>query len=89
MAKVESLRRFHGKTRKCLASGKDDECGICAVLDCPHDEPFHFHHDGCPACSRDPFCELQAHPEVEPPDACYDEATYPFIQREDHEKEAR
>ena len=21
-----------------------------AIADCPHDEPLHYHHDGCPAC---------------------------------------
>lgn len=26
------------------------ECMYCASLDCPHAEPFHYHHDGCPAC---------------------------------------
>lgn len=29
------------------------ECGICSSLCCPHGEPFHFHHDGCPACCQD------------------------------------
>lgn len=28
----------------------DEECGECAERDCPHDEPLHYHHDGCPAC---------------------------------------
>jgi len=27
-----------------------DECTICAVRDCPYDEPLHYHHDGCPSC---------------------------------------
>lgn len=27
-----------------------NECCICAVIYCPHGEPLHFHHDGCPAC---------------------------------------
>ena len=26
------------------------ECQECAELICPHREPLHFHHDGCPAC---------------------------------------
>ena len=21
-----------------------------AMYDCPHSEPLHFHHDGCPSC---------------------------------------
>ena len=33
---------------------RDDsgECVVCAVRACPFEEPFHLHHDGCPACSR-------------------------------------
>jgi hypothetical protein len=26
------------------------ECMECSVVVCPHKEPLHFHHDGCPAC---------------------------------------
>jgi hypothetical protein len=34
----------------------DGECGACAVRDCPHKEPLHYHHDGCPACwAHDPW----------------------------------
>lgn len=29
---------------------ENDECSVCAVRDCPHREPLHYHHDGCPAC---------------------------------------
>src|SRR5579859_6049679 len=28
----------------------DMECMICAIRDCPHGEPLHYHHDGCPSC---------------------------------------
>lgn len=28
------------------------ECGYCAVILCPHDDPMHFHHDGCPSCAQ-------------------------------------
>ena len=30
----------------------DAECGICAVIMCPHEDSFHFHHDGCPSCAE-------------------------------------
>lgn len=30
----------------------DGECMKCAMLVCPHGEPLHFHHDGCPACAE-------------------------------------
>lgn len=28
----------------------NDECMICSIRDCPHNEALHYHHDGCPAC---------------------------------------
>lgn len=28
----------------------DGESAILGILDCPHHEPLHYHHDGCPAC---------------------------------------
>lgn len=27
-----------------------DECTQCGAIVCPHGEPLHFHHDGCPVC---------------------------------------
>lgn len=30
------------------------ECSECAKIVCPHGEPFHLHHDGCPACYEFP-----------------------------------
>lgn len=33
-----------------LAQCKTDECAVCGSIICPHGEPLHFHHDGCPAC---------------------------------------
>lgn len=29
----------------------DPECFTCGELVCPHGEPMHFHHDGCPVCA--------------------------------------
>lgn len=26
------------------------ECLACGARACPHHEPLHYHHDGCPAC---------------------------------------
>jgi hypothetical protein len=31
------------------------ECSVCSFIVCPHKDLFHFHHDGCPACSTE--CE--------------------------------
>lgn len=41
----------HGgwRSEKCLKE-KDDECGYCAIIDCPEFESLHYHHDGCPCC---------------------------------------
>lgn len=30
--------------------GSEVLCAVCARVFCPHGEPLHFHHDGCPAC---------------------------------------
>ena len=30
-----------------------EECEQCSVRDCPHGEPLHHHHDGCPACMQE------------------------------------
>jgi hypothetical protein len=44
----------HPATTEC----PDPECLVCGARDCPHREPLHYHHDGCPACwhcpHRDP-----------------------------------
>lgn len=37
-----------GPPENCPAN----ECCICAVIHCPHGEPLHYHHDGCPACAE-------------------------------------
>jgi hypothetical protein len=26
-----------------------------AMIDCPYNEPLHFHHDGCPSCTSMDF----------------------------------
>ena len=49
----------HPPTDEC----PDPECIECGARDCPYGEPFHYHHDGCPACWRDGIqfeCELAA-----------------------------
>jgi hypothetical protein len=37
----------HPATKDC----PDQECLVCGIRDCPHKEPLHYHHDGCPVCS--------------------------------------
>lgn len=29
------------------------ECHVCSQIVCPHKDPLHFHHDGCPSCSQE------------------------------------
>lgn len=41
---------IHGSPREC---GRE-ECDLCSVIDCPHNEPLHYHHDGCPSCDSSP-----------------------------------
>ncbi len=36
----------HPPTNECA----DAECLVCGIRDCPHGEPLHYHHDGCPSC---------------------------------------
>jgi len=48
LAKLASARHFH-HGEPC----RSEECQLCGVLDCPHNEPLHYHHDGCPACTED------------------------------------
>ena len=31
----------------------DVECSYCAIRDCPNDDAFHYHHDGCTSCCFD------------------------------------
>lgn len=40
------------ETDNALQLCGDSECSTCAAIICPHGEPLHFHHDGCPACAR-------------------------------------
>lgn len=39
----------HTQQPDCIAN----ECVICAERECPHGEPLHYHHDGCPACETE------------------------------------
>ena len=34
-------------------NGWEAECLMCGAAECPHDDPMHFHHDGCPSCMDD------------------------------------
>ena len=47
------IRDLHRKIDALLAHCPDGECYECGAIICPHKEPLHFHHDGCPACCQD------------------------------------
>lgn len=49
---LRELQRLRAVTDKLLAHCPDAECMECAKACCPHGEPLHFHHDGCPACTQ-------------------------------------
>lgn len=52
----ELIRKFVQGDHKCTGDTETcgySECIICGARDCPHGEPLHYHHDGCPACSED------------------------------------
>lgn len=40
------LDPLHPPTEEC----ENEECLYCGARDCPHNEPLHYHHDGCPSC---------------------------------------
>lgn len=43
-------------TDLALARCSDNECPDCARIICPHHDPYHFHHDGCPSCAEVEAC---------------------------------
>lgn len=47
------LARSHGVSVGDYSACGDPECLVCGIVACPHREPLHFHHDGCPACYLD------------------------------------
>jgi hypothetical protein len=46
---LEASIPTHPATAEC----PDPECQICSMRDCPYGDPLHYHHDGCPICTRD------------------------------------
>ena len=48
---VEGVEVNDEHAHTCGGGPDDDgECMACGMRDCPHSEPLHYHHDGCPAC---------------------------------------
>jgi len=71
-AERDALRAALGlRTAQCDAllnhCDKDNgECGECGRIICPHKDPMHFHHDGCPSCSDEDDAALAASVASEP-----------------------
>ena len=51
-AEQAEIARLHGVIDKLLAHCPDGECHECGAAVCPHADPLHFHHDGCPSCAQ-------------------------------------
>lgn len=49
-ARIHFARLDGTLTDALLNECTEGECIVCGVICCPHAEPLHFHHDGCPAC---------------------------------------
>jgi hypothetical protein len=47
---ADEVERLRASINRMLAHCPDAECGICGKAVCPHGDPLHFHHDGCPSC---------------------------------------
>jgi hypothetical protein len=54
LAQIEDQKRvieeYMGKVEAMLRKCPDVECSHCSSVVCPHNDPLHFHHDGCPSC---------------------------------------
>ena len=48
---ADEIERLRDSVDRLLAHCPDVECSICAIAVCPHEDPFHFHHDGSPSCA--------------------------------------
>lgn len=46
------IQKLKGQIDALLAHCPNDECMECSKIVCPHGEPLHLHHDGCPACAH-------------------------------------
>lgn len=48
---LQSINLWHrNQLRHECCEAESGECSLCAILDCPHADPMHYHHDGCPSC---------------------------------------
>ena len=49
---IKRLQKTEKMVDSLLQHCDDAECYTCGEIICPHNEPLHFHHDGCPACAE-------------------------------------
>lgn len=45
----DEYRILHDRVHTCFC--RLEYCVSCAVRDCEHHDPYHYHHDGCPSCA--------------------------------------
>lgn len=48
--RIQAAKAAGALTDELLRECQECECIVCGAIVCPHHEPLHFHHDGCPAC---------------------------------------
>lgn len=48
----DEIQRLSDIVDKLLNHCPNGECMECGMIVCPHGEPLHLHHDGCPACAQ-------------------------------------
>lgn len=53
LRKLDAFHALEGCAGE-LDTCRDMECSACSIRECPHEDPMHFHHDGCPSCSSAP-----------------------------------
>lgn len=53
-SRIEMAAKSGTLTDALLNECRNAECTACGELVCPHGEPLHFHHDGCPSCEGGP-----------------------------------
>lgn len=64
IARSDVMVPYIGGTLKAsFPTFEEAEDYITAVTACPHHDPFHFHHDGCPSCYEEegyqvPPCDI-------------------------------
>lgn len=49
---LAKIALMHSQIQALLEYCPDAECAACGEIMCPHGDPLHYHHDGCPSCAQ-------------------------------------